>query len=202
MALQTWQRRVGLPADGRLLAGDLVFLTGLPRRLAAPDRVAVGAAIAPGADLLIGVTGGPTVVVKAGLDQVGVLPTSGDVTVTGAGRNWRGTVGRVKQLPSGEVELPLQSKDGGPICGTECDASIPIGDVTIFEVQISTVPTTTGPVVPVSALTTDAANSAVVTMADGKTVPVTVLASAKGLAVVKGLAVGQRILMPTMPTMP
>lgn len=202
-AVKTWQAKNGFPADGVVRAADIVYVEGLPRRLSLADGVGVGADLVSGADLVEAVGGSPTVVMKIGLDQIGAVPTTGQVSVTspdGSARPWSGELGTPRQLPSGEIQIPIVGTDGaGPVCGNDCAAAFPLGDPTTVQITIDVVASTTGPVVPTSAITTDAGNQTSVRRPDGTTVPITLTASADGLAVVKGLQVGEQILMPALP---
>lgn len=58
------------------------------------------------------------------------------------------------------------------------------------------VPETTGPVVPVAAIVTDAGGAQSVRLPDGSEMPILVLASTGGLAVVSGIDAGDVVVLP------
>ena len=80
------------------------------------------------------------------------------------------------------------------MCGDDCDA-VP-AEQTWVTVHIEVIPRTTGPTVPVAAVSTDATGQAWVTVVDGNARerrPVTVSRSHAGLAVVEGVEVGESV---------
>ena len=99
------------------------------------------------------------------------------------------------ETPTGEPALTLTGADGGTVCGEDCGEAVPLGETVLYPVEVTVVPTTTGPMVPVAALLPDGADGWMVRLADGGESPVTVLAAANGWAVVEGLAVGEQVVL-------
>ena len=84
------------------------------------------------------------------------------------------------------------AKGAASICEQDC-SSIPPGGDTALEVRIELIPKTAGVVVPTTALVVGTDGSASVVAEDGTRMPVTVVTSSGGRAVVEGIATGQKI---------
>lgn len=195
LAVKRWQRSLGVDPDGRVRAGDVIFSPGLPVRVST-GSASPGDLTEPGVAVVGATASVPSFTVTLAADQAAVVPTEGPVTVSGAGHAWAGLIGSAQQLESTLV-LTLTGADGGPVCGAECDAMTPpaSGGASVFQADITIVPETVGPVVPVAAIGRTGAGDHVVTLTAGRQVRVRVLASADGMAVVEGLQVGDEVLL-------
>jgi hypothetical protein len=131
------------------------------------------------------------------VEQASLVPLSGEVLVHYAGGTWEAQVDRaVEDVDRGQLHLYLVGRDGGSVCGEVCPEWVKLRGRTDFRSEVIAVPETTGPVVPVAAITTDAANQPSVTLTDGTMVPVEIVQSAQGIAVVEGIEPGTEILLP------
>ncbi len=82
------------------------------------------------------------------------------------------------------------------MCGTECARWVDLEKGTDFRVDIVVIPEASGTVVPIGALHTDPANQPFVIGADGAHIPVTIVATSQGIAVVEGVETGTVIVLP------
>ncbi|NKY38688.1 peptidoglycan-binding protein [Cellulomonas septica] len=195
-AVRSWQRATGLPVDGVVAAGDVLFLPTLPGRLALAEDVRVGAVVAAGEALFDVLSAEPKVTVTLDAAQVATVPQDAAVTVRVGDRRWEGVIASSTTVDDGSMVLALTAVDGTPVCGEDCAAIPPTGVLNV-SVDVIVTPATDGPVVPTSAVRTTPSGATVVRAApDGQEKPVEVLASARGLAVVEGVEVGDLILVP------
>lgn len=199
-AVRGWQRQHGFPVDGVVRAGDVVFVPTLPARLATADDVEVGAVLAAGQPLVHVLGPAPEVTITLDAAQRELVPLEAEVTVHAGERAFGGVIASSASTDDGRLVLRLTATDGTPICGEECGAGVAGGEAVNLRAEIVVTPTTTGPVVPVSAIRTTAAGRTVVLGPDGTETPVTVLASARGLAVVDGVRAGDVVTLPAEPS--
>lgn len=188
-AVRGWQISLGIEADGAVRAGDLVYLPDLPAKLAPDPGLTVGSRLSGGEPAVVALPPAPAFTITLGIEQAELVPLVTSVLVHHPGGTWSGMVASSTSTPSGELLLSLAGPDGGGICGDEC-AAVPVGEDTVYPVDLVAVPETTGPVVPVAALQSLPDGRVVVTDAAGTQHAVEVVASAEGRAVVDGLAEG------------
>lgn len=196
-AVVAWQRSLGVRADGRVRAGDLVFLPSLPARVALAPELARGARLAGGEQIVQVLAATPRFAIPLSPDQRSLVPRGAEVIVSHPGGQWLAKVDRLAELPGAtEVDLILVGPDGGPVCGEDCADHVPVGERTTFTSEVILTPQTTGPTVPVAAIRTDPSNAPYVLTPQGSRLDVEVLASANGLAVVDGIDVGAVVELP------
>lgn len=124
-------------------------------------------------------------------DQRDLVPLSGSVRLTYPDGTWDAVIARAAETVDDGAErldLVLEAPNGGPVCGDTCAQWIPASGRSAFPADIVVVPETTGPVVPIAAIITEADGSHVVERDDGTRVPVEVIVSASGLGL--GLLLG------------
>jgi peptidoglycan hydrolase-like protein with peptidoglycan-binding domain len=194
-AVISWQESLGLTGDGAVLQGDLIVVPELPARLAPTEAIRPGAVVVGGEAALAAIGDGPVFLVELPAGEPPVVSASSGVLVDPDGQRWEALVSGMAETPTGEPALTLTGSDGGPVCGQDCGEAVPFDQTVLYPVDITVVPTTTGPMVPVAALQPDGADGWMVRLADGDEVPVTVLAAANGWAVVEGLAVGEEVVL-------
>lgn len=195
-AVRRWQRQVGVPQDGIVRRGDLVFMPTVPTAVLLDPEVTVGASIDAGRTVVSAVTGPPAFTITLSRDQADLVPLSSPVRIrygSGDGETWEGVVKSTVAVPPSEVSLNLTAVDGGSLCTDSCSAVVPVGQTSLYTADLFVVPTTHGPTVPTAAIATVADDQTVVRLADDTLQPVEVLASADGRSVVSGLDVGDRI---------
>lgn len=193
-AVRAWQKASGYPVDGVVRLGDVAFAPTLPARVVLAEDVRVGWPAPTGVSIASALADAPEFVVRLSADQQDLVPSSGDVTVAGPkDAVWEGAIAGASITDQGELLLTLEGPDGAPLCGTTC-ADVPAdAAAAIYTASIVVVPERTGPAVPAAALLSDASGATFVEAADGTRVPVTVLAQARGLAVVDGVEAGTQV---------
>jgi len=195
-AVRRWQRDLGVPPDGVVRRGDLVFLPALPTPVLLDPEIRIGSALESGAAAVLAVDGPPSFTIDLSREQADLVPLSSLVRLrfgSEPDRLWEGVVESATAVPPSEVVLNLTGPDGGPLCEEACAVEVPVGATTLYTAELLLVPSTEGPVVPTAAVASEAGGRTVVTLVDGSTVPVQVLASADGRSVVDGVAIGDRI---------
>lgn len=192
-AVRAWQRTLGLTATGTVELGDLVFSPALPVRLRV--SATVGVTVGPGTVLAEALAPAPTFTASVTTDQFELIPPEAAISVDGRGELWSAFVGSIDTSDPNAIRLVLAGLDGGPVCGASCDR-VPVSGASVWSGSATVIPPASGPLIPVSAITTQPDGSTTVRSSDSADVPVTVLASNGGLAVVEGLSVGDEIEVP------
>ncbi|MCM3659216.1 peptidoglycan-binding protein [Agromyces mediolanus] len=198
-AVKAWQGSLELPADGVVQAGDLVFLPALPGRVTLDDKlVRPGASLSGGEQLVSMLPRQPEFTIPVSRAQAATMPIGTAVEIGAPdGGVWSAAI--VAQEPSAEADdqvgLRLGTADGAPICADAC-ATIPVlGDARLASTVV-TQAATSGLVVPAAALRSSADGTVAVVDREGRGHPVTVVASARGMAVVDGVRAGLRVRVP------
>lgn len=194
-AVQAWQRATNAAETGTVMLGSLVFTPDLPARGRA--AVVVGDTVGAGDTLLELVGGAPQFTVGVTDAQVSLIPPAAAVSVSGPDGAWAATAGPI-DTADGERVIELTGPGGAAVCGTDCDAVPLVGD-SAWAASVTVTPEATGPVVPVGAIQTDVDGSQFVITSAGARIPVTVIASADGQAVVRGVDIGAEVVLPGTP---
>ncbi|GAA4828997.1 hypothetical protein GCM10023221_00190 [Luteimicrobium xylanilyticum] len=194
-AVRAWQRDLGVGDDGIVRVGDVVFVDHLPAKIALDtERVKVGAGLAGGEDVVGGLKAAPAFTTDVTDRQSQSLTPGTNVTITppkGVNATWHAVVGSARSS-NGTTTLTLVGKGGTPVCGTTCGA-IPVSGATALDGEAPIVPRTSGLVVPAGSVVADAEGRSVVVTQAGERVPVTVVATAKGMCVVTGVEAGTQV---------
>ena len=198
-AVQEWQRDLEVPVDGVVRRGDVGFVAELPARLALAETLRVGAVLAGGEGLVLAVPDEPRIWVPLSVEQRNLVPLSATVLVRYPGGVWEARVERVVEDSLRQIDLVLTAADGGAVCGDECPRWVALSGRTDFGADIIVLSHVSGPVVPVAAIRTDAANQTYVTAVSGEIIGIDIVASAQGIAVVEGVEVGMVLVLPTRP---
>lgn len=194
-AVREWQDSLGVDGTGVVEMGDLVFVESLPARLVFSETLIPGGRLADGEVVVFSVSERPNFEIHLSPEQADLVPLSAEVVVSYAEGAWEARVEQAVEIGPGQLDLILTSPDGGSVCGDVCAEWVSLTGTTNFRAEIVVIPETTGPVVPVGAISTDAANSPSVTLTDGTLMPVTIVEAANGIAVVDGIDVGTEILL-------
>lgn len=197
-AVRRWQQTLGIGQTGVVALGDVVFVSG--SALQAPLRwtqaVFVGATLAPGTPILELLAPRPTMTIEFG----GSPPTQLEPGVTGEvafpGGADRSVVLSTIRSDLGRVWATLEPVRGDLCPAADCLDLVPAAGVTPLDVTFTLVPETTGPIVPVAALQSDAAGKVFVVLPDGRRQTVTVRVASGGSAIVDGITVGEEIVLP------
>ena len=191
-AVRAWQKKTGVTVDGTVQRGDIVFLSGLPVRIAPPEQLRIGEPVAGGEVVIEVLSDAPVFTVTLGQDQAPLVPLSGSVIVHHGAGVWTGVIATSTTTPIGELLLTIMGADGGAVCGNECDL-VPVTATAQYRADLVVVPETSGPLVPSAALQTRPDGTVFVADESGQELDVTVLAAADGRAIVQGVDVGQMV---------
>ena len=196
-AVRDWQESLGLERSGVVQAGDIVFVPGLPARVVVSQSVWVGARLFGGETVLQLVPDEPRFWIRLSPEQSTLVPLSADVRVQYGEGVWEARIERALEQPEfGWLDLILVGADGGPVCGDVCESWVLLDDRNDYRAEIIVIPRTDGPVVPVAAIGSGPGGNPFVTLEDGSTVPIRIIESANGIAVVEGVEPGTVILLP------
>ncbi len=195
-AVRAWQKSLGIPRDGVVQPGDIVFVPSLPTRVALDTEVIHrGASLAGGEAVVRGLSVEPAFTVPVSDNQSAMMPNGTRVEIVTDAGTWEAfVVDRVTDPASGTV-VKLADVDGASICGDDC-ASLPVTGQTLLRSRIVTVETVQGLVVPSAALLSSAGGAVSVVDEAGQSHPVTVVTSARGMSVIEGVAAGVRVRVP------
>lgn len=196
-AVRVWQDSNGLPDDGVVRAGDVMFVPFVPVRVVLGDTVTVGARLGGGEVTVRRVTGDPEFVVPLALEQRSLVPLDAAVFVRHGSGVWDGMIGTVREDDQrGELLLEIVATDGGSLCGVQCASEVPLIGRSDYPAQVVVVPETSGPVVPIAAIDTAPDGTTSVVGTDGSMIRVSIVAASNGIAVVDGVRVGDVIVLP------
>lgn len=195
-AVKDWQKSLGLPQDGIVQPGDLVFVPKLPTRLALDTEVIKRGAIVTGGEAVVkGLPTAPTFVIPVTESQTSMMPNGTRVELTNGDAAWEAVVVDQVTDEMAGTTIILAGQDGAVICGEEC-AMIPVTGQTLLQSRIVTIETVAGLVVPSAALLSGADGKVTVTDAEAVSHSVTVVTSARGMSVIEGVPAGTRVRVP------
>lgn len=195
-AVKAWQKKLGVPVDGVVQAGDVVFVPSLPTRVALDAEVIKrGAAVTGGEPVVKGLPPAPGFTVPVTDSQASLMPNGTRVEITSGSSKWEGYVVDHVSDPEKGTKMILSGKDGSIICGDGC-GTIPVLGQTLLLSKIVTVESVTGLVVPSAALLSAADGTVSVIDEEGHHHKVTVQTSARGMSVIDGVGPGLRVRVP------
>ena len=193
-AVRSWQAATGQPRTGTVTLGTVLAVPDLPAVVRIGDALVRGDQVGGGETAVLTRVGPPQFTLELQPEQAALVPDGAAVTVRTDGGYWPAVVGPATVDEFGRVSFALTAPDGGLVCGDECDRLDGSDRVTLMS-AVSVVPATSGPAVPAAAVRTGPDGSTFVLRYDGVTVPVTVLASGDGLAIVDGVAAGVEVVV-------
>jgi len=190
-AVKAWQRQLGVAADGIVRAGDLIYLPALPIRVVLDREVlVVGGSLSGGETVLSGLSDEPTFTIPISDAQVLLLDPGTRVEIAaGDAHDWTAIVDEITTNAEGETFAHLVPADGDSICAPDCGVLSP-SEETLLTSQVIVVEPVVGLRLPTAAVQTRADQSTFVTDAEGEEHDVVVVASARGMSVVEGVAAG------------
>lgn len=199
-AVQQWQRDSGRPITGMIARGELLAVKILPTALLLNrEEVNVGSVLSGGEELVLSASAVPEFFMVVNEAQRQNIPEDAKVSVKFDSQTWPAVISEFRDDPSASTtQLFLTAPDGGVLCGDQCDALPQQPKITLFA-AVELVPKTTGSAVPIAALQFQPNGEVqvlVVNSLSGTEVlarSVKVLASQDGLAVVDGVAAGERV---------
>lgn len=189
--VKRWQKKLGLTPTGVVEAGDIVYVESLPAYMRLDEAAITGTEIASGAALANTLASAPAFRITLDPNQGNLTRIDSTVTIDSQQGTWKAKVSKASET-DGKLILELQGPEGAAVCGDSCE-SVPRSGVTDYPSRIEIVSPTSGPTVPLSAIATDPGGSKFVISSSGKRIPVKVVAATNGLAVVEGLAIGDKI---------
>lgn len=196
-AVREWQRSMGRSRTGEVALGAVVFLPRLPGTFAWDKSATVGSQLSVGSPIGRMLPKEPVFTMTLPQNQQMLIETGMDVEIAAGSGRWLarlGELGQAREDGAATVGL-VPAKGETSICGDQC-SDVPVAGARGLRAQVIVVPARSGAVVPVSALAVGADGSSAVVPAEGATVPVKVLASAGGQALVTGVDVGVRVRAP------
>lgn len=197
-AVSAWSVSLGLTATDSVPRGRLTFLPELPARVAPGADLRVGASVAAGQPLLVGVEEQPTFSFVVLPEALARTKVGMGVRIDAKGSEWLAQVSGLSTAAdnSGQMVATLTAAAGASsICGTDCSSAVAVGGHAVLPGVLEVVPPTSGAQVPTAALRSESDGGAYVTLEDGSHRQVTVLASTDGRSIVSGVNVGERIVM-------
>ena len=197
-AIRKWQHSLGLKPTGTVEIGDVIFVPDLPTRISLDTEVVRrGATLRGGEEVVRGLSAAPVFSIPVTEAQAGMVPAGTRVEMSSpAGETWKALVsGRTREAESSTVVLTLEGEDGRAVCGEQC-AQIPASDEVSLSSVIVTVESVLGLVVPSAALVAGADGQIAVIDESGQRILLDVVASARGMSVVTGVAEGTRVRVP------
>lgn len=195
--VRQWQREVGLTETGIFEAASAVVVRALPDALAWTADSAVGTHVEPGTVVAHVLSAQPAFHIVLPEGQRRLVTPGMAVTIHTGGSTWAarlGAIGEVGEDGSATAALaPAAGKNS--ICGTEC-RQIPLTGNGALPATIVVIPAQHGPVVPTAALAVADDGSTALIDQSGRQLPVTVVASAAGQALVTGVEPGVAVRVP------
>lgn len=197
-AIRAWQKSLSLEQTGTIQLGDVIFIQTLPTRVSLDTEIITrGASLAGGEEVVRGLPPTPGFEVPVTEAQAAMMPLGTLVEITGPEDVlWIAHVsGQQADPETATIAVHLDGIDGASICGDRCGL-IPVTGESRLASKIVTVEAVEGLVVPSAALVADADGDTAVINEDGERVPVSVIASARGMSVVEGAPEGMRVRIP------
>jgi|GEM_PF-160597 len=192
-AVRAWQAKLGVPADGTVRAGDVVYAARLPARVQLGQDVTVGQRLLPG-DVVLSVLDG-TPEFNATIQQGSSVDPSKPIQVTFQDQQVTAVVASTRSDQSGNSILTLTRQDGSPICGGACD-QVPLNpNQAVYQASQVVTPPATGPGVPAAAVWFTTSGDPYLVRSDGTRVPVTIRSQGQGGVVVDGVADGTVVVL-------
>lgn len=197
-AVKAWQRDLGIAQSGTLERDEIYFTPNLPRAITFDrELMRVGVVLAGGETLLYTPGGEAEFALQITEQQAKIIPPNAVMTVHYDQYSWPAIISSVEYDAKADMPKYILSAPGGAsVCGDECGV-LPAQEELLIPVEIEAVAKHSGPVVPVSAISSDSPDHTwvVVVGEDGATErkDVKVVVAAEGLAVVDGLEEGTRV---------
>jgi len=197
-AIRGWQKSLGIQPTGVVEFGDVIFVPQLPSRIALDTEIIKrGNTLRGGEDAVQGLPRAPDFSVAATDAHAAMMPTGTRVEITSPeGDLWEATVtDQERDQQSQTTVVALAGVEDSVICGEQC-GQVPVTGQSLLSSRIVTVEPVSGLVVPSAALVT-AADGTIEVIDDADIrIPVKVVASARGMSVVEGVAAGSLVRLP------
>ncbi len=196
-AVMAWQRSLGIRPDGIVRTSDVIFVPELPIHLRLDPEVVSRGAILTGGESAVFALGEPELTVAAQGSAAAYAEVGTPVLVQAPGGDkWDAIVTGHRLDENHQTILVVGAPDGGAVCADTCDLLAPGESAQTLSVQVITVSSTSGIVVPTAALRADSKGAYLIS-ATGEEIRVTVIATAHGMSVITGARLGTRVTVPT-----
>jgi hypothetical protein len=191
-----WRRAQGMPKSSTVPLGEIVFVPGLPRMIAATDTLVLGRVVGGSEQMASLLQPSPSLsIVVPTESSLGLAPGMKVEVEIGSQQVATQVSTRRSTVESGvRVELDPES-DG---CGDWCGA-VRVGAPSTWRGVAHISPPVSGTIVPIGALRTGTGAGTSVVLGDGRTQEVTVLAKVGPEAVVDGIKPGDTLQLPGSP---
>ncbi len=197
-AVRAWQGALGVPATSNVPLGDVLIVD--PLALQAPlrwtDAVDIGVPLTPGTAILERLSASPKLTVEFGGSPPAQLETGIQGVATFPSGQRRDVTLAAFESSQGRQSAALTAANGTLCAVDDCLRLAPPSGDTLIEVDFILVHETSGPLLPVAAIQTDALGQSFVERPDGTRRPVTVLVASGGAAIVDGVSAGEEIMLP------
>lgn len=192
-AVEKWQRSRSADPDGTVRRGDVIFVPALPARVSLDhSKVGRGMQLVGGEMVLSGVSMNSSFVLPVTDTQASIIPARSSVVIDSpSGGTWQALVGDRDSSDPDQAKLLLVSTDDEPICGGEC-SQLSL-DRVVLGSRVVTVTPVRALVVPTGALVSRPDGSVEVIDSSGRSHPVHVEASARGMSAITGVPRGMRV---------
>ncbi|POH75184.1 peptidoglycan-binding protein [Arthrobacter glacialis] len=197
-AISAWQDGLGTKNTGRVEFGQIIFLPSLPARVTVDSAViSKGSALSGGEQTIRLTDNQPTFWLSVTPSQATTLRAGLEVQISSPnGNTWHAvTDGQEADKESSTINVSLKSANDGPICADQC-RELKFNDRSVLPSKAILTKPVKGMVIPTSTLVVSAQGDTVVVDEAGTAVPVSVLASARGMSVVEGVDNGTKIRLP------
>jgi len=191
-AVKDWQESLGEERTGIVAFGTVLVLPTLPTTVRLGDAIARGLQVVGGESAVLSKTEAPMFTVLTTAEIAARIPSAASVTIHAEGDTWNAVVASSRIDQNGQAELTLVGTDGGPPCASAC-TTLPAEDLVSLPGELVIAPEMSGVVVPIAAVQADASGKTSVVLEDGTRVPVEVIASQDGRALVEGVSPGDRL---------
>lgn len=193
-AVAEWQRSLGVPDDGTVRLGDIVFVELLPASIVVNDDLMLGSPISSGDELFTVLSPEPSVAVAADNQGLFVAGMTAHLILPD-GTSVSGTLTGPVTLETGVDEFAVVGADGASPCAAECAVQLAGKRTSRVAAQIEVVPMREGLVVPDAAIVTRPDGTLAVRATDGSWIAVTIDTRGQGVSIVTGVNEGQEILL-------
>lgn len=191
-AVKAWQASRGEEKTGEVAFGTVLVLPTLPTTVRLGEAIAPGLHVAGGESAVLSKTSAPRFLVLTTGEVAAQVSADSRVIITNEDETWPAVIASQRVDQNSQTELTLLGTDGGPPCADSCGALPPDDMISLSGVLVIT-PDQSGVVVPIAAVQADAGGATSVVREDGTRVPVTVIASQDGRALVEGVTPGERL---------
>ena len=195
-AVRAWQKGLGVPSDGIVQIGDVIYVPTLPSRISLdPEVITTGKSVAGGEPVVTALPTAPDFMVEVTPAQAQLMPTGTRVEVTGpAAEIWEGFVA-VQTIENQVVKIALTGANGTSVCRDTCGSIAVVGQTSLSSRAITVEPVS-GTTLPTAAIHSDALGALSVMTKTGKRISVEVIASARGMSIVEGIPLGSAVRIP------